>query len=683
MKICVKKNGGGGYRKYRMEMKDDEDVYDLMEKCRKDWEIDEDTAVICCDEAGTEYDIDVKLSELEGKVLIMRHNQPQTKEGLKEIADSNKELETKANASSKAITEKLEKGAPAPKDCKAIQSMLGDKNLSLPKQDGLAELRNRDEISQSNTAVNRDCPIEDEEAFLNTQVNKLNNYGLKGIKYVAIKNTLCDDDGSKEKTLEFSSETENKEKKSHIASVENFKSWDVEGHINCLGVHSVHGGGGRSNSDVKQEGSKTEGKTQTNVAVVERWGFQTLKKFKVQACIQENLFKEAKDIAKLPANNQTAQVAKMMRKYCGQVFEGTCYIGGYFQMRAITRSEGQADFSSLVTVANKELKRHWEMGAAVDGTLLGVGAGVGASGGQLSRHSNSDTSSNSTESTKTETMTNIQIESKPGNCKNINEIVSNLEIPSKWTVFRDPDACKEDFIPFHEILRRHGDSDLVMVADIIKELSAAEEDLGKRLVSGYYDYLIQTKTSGPFRNYITGHGAFCLEVANYSARSLTSHIHEVYPGEVVDKQRDVMPGGVEGLLVTNVPIGTVSWLLGHGKMLVISYNYCYETGGFLCLTVCRQCDNSDWARKVLEGVNGGDQPKCNPEDGTLPNIGHSVGSGRVAKNSEATLCLQDDQDYVVTAKVKMVDKGKMFAEVRVYPRQVERWEEGLRKKMIQ
>eukprot|EP00090_Calanus_glacialis_P003979 TRINITY_DN12970_c0_g1_i1.p1 TRINITY_DN12970_c0_g1~~TRINITY_DN12970_c0_g1_i1.p1 ORF type:complete len:145 (-),score=35.78 TRINITY_DN12970_c0_g1_i1:109-543(-) len=144
-----------------------------------------------------------------------------------------------------------------------------------------------------------------------------------------------------------------------------------------------------------------------------------------------------------------------------------------------------------------------------------------------------------------------------------------------------------------------------------------------------------------------------------------------------------MPGGVEGLLVTNVPIGTVSWLLGHGKMLVISYNYCYETGGFLCLTVCRQCDNSDWARKVLEGVNGGDQPKCNPEDGTLPNIGHSVGSGRVAKNSEATLCLQDDQDYVVTAKVKMVDKGKMFAEVRVYPRQVERWEEGLRKKMIQ
>ena len=151
-------------------------------------------------------------------------------------------------------------------------------------------------------------------------------------------------------------------------------------------------------------------------------------------------------------------------------------------------------------------------------------------------------------------------------------------------------------------------------------------------------------------------------------------------GKEVDKQRDVMPGGVEGLLVTSHSIGTVSWLLGHGKMLVISYHKFYDVCGFLCLTVCRQCDNSDWATK---GVKGGAQPKYNPYRGILPNIGHSVGSGRVDKNSEATLCLQDDQDYVVTAKVKMDDYRNVFAEVRVYPRQVERWEEGLRKKMIQ
>ena len=140
-----------------------------------------------------------------------------------------------------------------------------------------------------------------------------------------------------------------------------------------------------------------------------------------------------------------------------------------------------------------------------------------------------------------------------------------------------------------------------------------------------------------------------------------------------------MPGDVEGLLVTDLPIGSVSWLLAHGKMLVISYN---NNGIYscLCLTVCRQCDNSDWVRK---GYLGGDQPKCNPYRGTMPNIGHSVGSWKVASNSEATLCLQDDQDYVVTAKVQVVGEAKIFAEVRVYPKQVGMWEEGLRMKMIQ
>ena len=137
------------------------------------------------------------------------------------------------------------------------------------------------------------------------------------------------------------------------------------------------------------------------------------------------------------------------------------------------------------------------------------------------------------------------------------------------------------------------------------------------------------------------------------------------------KEKDVMPGCVEGLLVIGgigmSCVGTVSWKLECGKMLVINYSVsyndssyfdCYSTGD-LCLTVCRQCDNSD--------------------------SGHSV-SHKFKRGSEATLCLQDDEDYVVTAKVNWlskcgpVDQYKMFATVRVFPRQVEKWDQGLKKK---
>lgn len=207
-----------------------------------------------------------------------------------------------------------------------------------------------------------------------------------------------------------------------------------------------------------------------------------------------------------------------------------------------------------------------------------------------------------------------------------------------------------------------------------EELTAEESE---RLLSGYYDYLILTKKSAAFSKYkeIDTDGALCVEVANYSAVSLTSH---KCGGKTVDKQRDVMPRDVEGLLVTDemCAVGSVSWLLGHGKMLVVTYT----SAGYLCLTVCGQCDNSDW---VTKGREKGDQPKCDPWDGTLPNIGHSVWSGRVDKKSEASLCLQGDEHYIVTARVKMGDRQKMYAEVRLYPRQLELWEEVLRKKMIQ
>ena len=146
-------------------------------------------------------------------------------------------------------------------------------------------------------------------------------------------------------------------------------------------------------------------------------------------------------------------------------------------MRAITTSKGQEDFSSLVNIAKKELKYHWEIGLSenvevgvgVGGGLdVGVGGGGGIGTGGVQNDNKKDSFNSSSERRKSEIITKIDRESKPANCKNMNQIETKLEIPSKWTVFRDPDANKEDFKPLHEILRRHGGRDLVMVADIIE-----------------------------------------------------------------------------------------------------------------------------------------------------------------------------------------------------------------------
>ncbi|KAK3737717.1 hypothetical protein QZH41_000178 [Actinostola sp. cb2023] len=193
-----------------------------------------------------------------------------------------------------------------------------------------------------------------------------------------------------------------------------------------------------------------------------------MKKFRVKIRLNRKTVEDAKKILKAEMNDKRYEIAAFNDKYCSFVYTGQFSAGGWFRTVATATSTESMDFTALEREASARTETHWAASAS--------GYGVSAGGGGKEGSSSNIASQQTQQKDSSSVQVVIMKESAPGNTASENDLESKIKNAKNWTVFPiSPfiELKKSHFTQVYDIMKMQAnetnDKELEKVSDIMKD----------------------------------------------------------------------------------------------------------------------------------------------------------------------------------------------------------------------